>query len=139
MPKTKTLSEKIIDYMSENAYDHISAPDMAEKFINVLHTEKYGNKTKPQLAAEINSNIVRIQESGKEPKLKYVEGSQNPKRYYYDIFGDSDTTAETKQKPKGKHTKKEEPLYDLLIEYLKKEKNLYAKRIEGLTRKLTKL
>ena len=35
MPKTKTLSEKIIDYMSENAYDNISALDMAEKFVGL--------------------------------------------------------------------------------------------------------
>ncbi len=117
------LSEKIVRYMSSRPGRHVSSPGMADIFVTNLYADEYKKKGKtiPQLSAEINSTLGAFRRTGKHPQIKDVEGSSNPKKYFW--VGEapsSDIKTETAKTPKGKpEGKNEKALYDLLKIYLK--------------------
>lgn len=127
--------------MSKNPGAEFSSTDMANKFVNELYVHEYKkkNKTPTKLSVEINNKIKYLQNTGKAPQIKLVEGS-SPKRHYWDDsetggivnevkneineLPDSLESAEAKR-PRRKNKQPEEELYAPLMDFLAINEKVY--------------
>ena len=134
-----TIKDEIIAFMSDNPNVEFSSKDIADKFVYELYVETHGHKEPSYLQSVIHTNIKQLR--NKYSQLKYKEGSENPRIYYWegdkpDLVDRFEAATKSRQENnirrerKEKKDKNEEGLYKPLIEFLKKEKGMYARRID---------
>lgn len=138
------LLEKIVQYLQGLQGGTTTNRQMADAFVNELYVDEYRDKRGGviQLSREINKFLGDMMSSGKYPQIQIIEGVK-PKTYRWnatdtyriDINGNFERMSKpvpivNKQRKSKKKGKDEEGLYEPLIQYLRKELGIYAKRID---------
>ena len=138
-----SISSKVISFLKCHAEDKFTARQIAEWIFATYPEECHAKKLRSKAVAyPINTDAALIQQlvaeigaqrtsiiQKKNPHIKVTDG--RPRKYYYTKQSDAAeiTIAEEQQKT-SKQLPLEHELYPMLIEYLKAEHKLYAKRID---------